>query len=485
MRNEGIEPDTQDRNMLCEQIFKPSSWLTKIDYVNHSVLFSNIMTVVLGEHTSGKTTFCNLLQLNLDPNIKSHIIQAKAPFSQNNLLAQLDTVFHLRVDTEVNLSNLVAQINERKAHALVIIDDAQYLPDSFLQEALNELEKQGSNGFFHLCLVSDYTLNASLSHLDQKLIHLFELGTLTLSETKTYLRNRLLASKKFDKTLTEKRLAQFYELTSGNMALINAQMMTYFNPSSVKSNEHRNYFIRGLSFLSVAALALAASSYIWKNQFLPSSTDLPKGNDFNQIYAQIDQPLPSLIPMAPKMPITEREPLLVSQLPDINYELISRPSEIPPWHLAAVKQQVQPSPKRVIDVAIEEEVDDSLVVRDRVVVIPKMIKVLPVAEVAKPTQVSRIVPITQAARRIINKAFTIQLMASPRQEDVKRFVNRHKISTPAKIRLTKREGADWYVLTIGQYNQIEHAQADIKKLPVELIRYNPWIRPLSQLEALG
>lgn len=51
-------------------------------------------------------------------------------------------------------------------------------------------------------------------------------------------------------------------------------------------------------------------------------------------------------------------------------------SRIPAWYLAAIKRQVLPSPKRIIDVKLDDDYEDSLVVRDRVIVIPKTIKVL-------------------------------------------------------------------------------------------------------------
>ncbi|CDZ78656.1 cell division protein DamX [Legionella massiliensis] len=487
MQNEAIEPGIKE-GPVGKQVFKPSSWLTKIDYINHLVLFSNVMIAVLAERASGKTTFISLLQAGLDSNIKSHVIQAKAPFSQAELLTQLSTAFHLKADSDTKLRDLIAQINERKAQILLIIDDAQYLPDTFLQEVLSELKEQGASSFFHLCLVSDHSLSTSLNKMERELIHSLEPGNLTVTETKTYLRHVLPFSKKLDKTMTEKRLDHFYKLTEGNIARINAQMIDYFCFAATTSSDKRKYLIRGLSFAATAAVALIASSYIWQNQFLPSSVDLSSGHEFEESVAEISQPLPSLVPV---VPVAERELILLSELPNIHQELIKRPSQIPAWYVAAMRQQVQPSPKRVVDVAIEDESDDSLVVRDRVVVIPKTIAIPPPAQVTEtiPEQIAP-VPVQQAAApkavpKVIDRPFTIQLLASPKQEDIMRFVNNHKIKKTAKIRLTKRDGADWYVLTIGEYNQVEHAQAAIKSLPTELARYNPWVRPVSQLKATG
>jgi DamX protein len=503
MQNEAMGPVIQDG--IAQQVFKPGSWLDKIEYINHLVLVNNILIAILAEPASGKTTFVNLLQSDLDPRIKSQVLRATVSFSQRDFLAQLDAASHLAIDTEINLANLVADINERKEPLLIIIDDAQHLPESFLQEALFEIKNQGSKGCFHLCLVADFSLAATLNKLEGDFIHTLEPGNLTAIETKTYLRSVLPASKKLDKTMTEQGLAKFYDLTKGNIASINAEMTAYFSPASANSDDQYKYLLRGASFLAAAAIALVASSYIWPNRFLPSSEDFMDEYESTQTYAEISQPLPSLIPIIP-----EREPILVSQLTDINQELRSKRSLIPSWYVAALNQQAQPSPRRVVDIKIDDENDDSLVVRDRVVVIPKMLTILPIEQVAK-NVVPKIPALTKqrvlvvrkqkalaikkqrpqavakqsVQAKVNNKPFTIQLMASLSQQNLKRFVESHKINETVKIRLTKRDGIDWYVLTIGEYNQKEHAKAVIKNLPAELARFNPWIRPVAQLKGLG
>ena len=492
MQNKAIEPGYNEDNPVTKQIFKPSSWLTKIDYINHLVLFNNVMIAILGEQGAGKTTFIDLLQSRLDSNIRSHVMRAIAPFSQDDLLAQLDAVFHLRADTKLSLASLVNQINERKSHILMIIDDAQHLPDSFLQEVLHELKSQGDHGYFHLCLVSDFSLVTSLNQFETSQIHSLELGVLTKSETKTYLLNSLPASAKLEKAMTDKRLEQFYQLTGGNIARINNQMRNYFCAKAASPTEKRKSFIKGISILAFTGAVLMASSYIWQNQFLPSSAREFIEQDLIQPVAEIMQPLPSLVPV---ITTPEKIPVLVSELPDINEQLARQPSKIPSWVEAAVRQQVQPSPKRIVDVVLEDENDDSLVVRDRVVVIPKTLNVQPAAPIKKLTTSSPVIPtkVGQAqlaqAKVATNNAtkqqFTIQLMASRSRVDIMSFVKTHPIKLGTKIRLTKRDGLDWYVLTLGEFGQVQDAQNAMKNLPMDLAKFKPWIRPVAQLKAFG
>ena len=54
-----------------------------------------------------------------------------------------------------------------------------------------------------------------------------------------------------------------------------------------------------------------------------------------------------------------------------------------------------------------------------------------------------------------------------------------------KINLTKRNGNDWYVLTLGEFRKREQAQDAVKHLPVKLVQLNPWIRQIGQLKVIG
>ncbi len=476
MQNEPITSiNNYQANQQDQQIFKPGSWLSKIEYINQHIVFNNLIFAVLAAPASGKTTFINLLQAGLDAAIQSYVI--KAPYSASEFLDQLCLVANLSKDTNFNLSSIVAYFNEKKIHTLIIIDDAQHLPESFLDEVELELKNQEQT-FLHLCLVADFSLSETLNKLDKGLIQYLELGNLTLIETKTYLRTILPKSKKLEKALREKNLGQLYESTKGNIACINEQVPGYVSRYTKQADEQRNYLFRGLSYSTLAALALVASSYLWQNRFLPSSEDFEDNYETSQVFAEALQPLPSLVPDIPL-----EEMVLISQLVDIKQELVSQGSLIPSYYLAAISQQTQPTPRRIVNVQLDDETDDSLVVRDRVVVIPKTLNVRPVKIVPSQTIVAATSKKSTAKAKI--QPYTIQIMASFKQQDLLRFVNKHKIKNNFKIRLTQRDNADWYLLTLGEYTQKEQARTAIKNLPYELISFHPWVRPVAGLKGLG
>lgn len=476
MQNESVVPVIKDENEPnAKLVFKPSSWLVQIDYINQLLRLNTSLIAVLAEAASGKTTFISLLQKELEPTIKSHVIKAIDSCSEAEFLSELQTAFELKAEKESKFSNLVAQVNEKQAPVLVIIDDTQNLPDSFLQEMLSELKNQTTNNFFHLCLVADFSLAASLFQLEGELIPTLELGNLTAVEAKTYLRSVLPESSQLDKILTSQGLEQFYETTKGNIARINAHKETLLKSVSMNSDEQGSYFLKSCSYLATAVFAIVAVFYFWQNQMF-SSDQVEKAGAYAQPLAEIMQPLPSLIPIITKL---HPKKVLVSQLPDINQALLTQASIIPPWYVAAVKQQVQPSPKRIVDIKLSEENDSSLVVRDRVLVIPKAIAGQKTSS-QKPAAEKSL-----KQTKVTDKFYTIQLVASPKYGDIKRFMNENKIKENAQIRIANKQGLDWYVLTIGEYSQLRQAQEAIKNFPDDLIRFHPWIRPVAQLKSLG
>ncbi|HHF7345852.1 TPA: AAA family ATPase [Legionella feeleii] len=504
MHNKASESGNQDENPRAKHVFKPSSWLTKIDFINHLVLFNNKMLTVLAEQGGGKTTFIGLLQAGLDTSIKSHVMTATAPFSQTDFLAQLAAIFHLRDDAEPTIANILHQINERKAHVLVIIDEAQHLPDVLLQDILIALQQQKETNFFHFCLVSDFSIVASLNKLKadsfEPLIHTLEPGVLTESEMKTYLLHSLPAPKRLDKTMTDKRLGQFYQLTGGNIARINSQMINYFCPGSLKAGVKQKSFAKSMNIAASLVIAVLASVYIWQHQNLVSPDKLlPPKQDLPEPVSVIsEEPLSSIVPAVPQI---QNEPELASEMPVIEQELISK---IPAWYIAAEVQPVQPPPlKRITNIVLDDDDgnDDSLVVMDRVVVIPKTLQRQSltgmesenpaVRENISDAQLKQKISQSVAEKekvikdKTIKEQYTIQLQSSQNQDDLKRFMRTHHIELHAAIRLTKRQGMDWYVLTLGEYDQFAQAKAVVSNLPTDLIRFKPWIRSLSGLKELG
>lgn len=418
-------------------LLKPDSWLSKIEFINHLILFNNTLITVLSEKAGGKTSFASLLQEHLDPQINPLLITIKAPYNREDIISSIAEQFHLKQDEHTDMSSLVAQINERRAHVLLLIDDAQHLPEVFIKEVMLAIKNQEDFNFFHLGLLSDYSIVAALNSFSASffngLVHTIELGTLTEAETRTYVLERATASRLITKPLSEAQLKKIYQLTKGNVTKINSNLESFiFNFANKKElstlDTVKKFGIPvGSAVLSTLCCLFIAKAF---NQEPPT----------NQVTAAITRP-------------SVQQTALVSQIPS--------------WQDSATRELI------VHTLAINQNLD----------LISKEANEATIALVEQAQRDARIeqdkAAITQALQE---KLYTIQLVASTDKIDMKRYIKSNKLLySTAKLNHYTEHNVIWYVLTIGEYSNMTDAQESIKKLPPSLKRLNPWVRPLATL----
>ncbi|CAM4501597.1 MAG: Cell division protein DamX [Legionella sp.] len=418
-------------------LLKPDSWLSKIEFINHLILFNNTLITVLSEKAGGKTSFASLLQEHLDPQINPLLITIKAPYNREDIISSIAEQFHLKQDEHTDMSSLVAQINERRAHVLLLIDDAQHLPEVFIKEVMLAIKNQEDFNFFHLGLLSDYSIVAALNSFSASffngLVHTIELGTLTEAETRTYVLERATASRLITKPLSEAQLKKIYQLTKGNVTKINSNLESFiFNFANKKElstlDTVKKFGIPvGSAVLSTLCCLFIAKAF---NQEPPT----------NQVTAAITKP-------------SVQQTALVSQIPS--------------WQDSATRELV------VHTLAVNQNLD----------LISKEANGATIALVEQAQRDARIeqdkAAITQALQE---KLYTIQLVASTDKIDMKRYIKSNKLLySTAKLNHYTEHNVIWYVLTIGEYSNMTDAQESIKKLPPSLKRLNPWVRPLATL----
>lgn len=460
-------------------LFKPGSWLAKIDFINHLILFNNVLITVLSEKEGGKTSFSTLLQSNLDQQIKAVPMTVKAPCNRESLIQEIATQLHLNHDENTDISSLVAQINERKAHVLLLIDDAQHLPESLIKEAMLAIKNQENFSFFHLCLISDYSIVATLNNLVasffDNLVHTIELGSLNESETRTYVLQRAMAAHLISKPLTDAQFKQFYQLTKGNVAKINSNLEAFVFKCAAQKKKEPLKWVKKAGIAGSVALIAGLVGFYFAQHYDFSSFHLEAMSNKNTINQQA------------------QSEVLVSQIAS--------------WQDSSTRQLVYASlpKKQVLDDFSDEIPSDTVAIVDKVVVIPKLqIKNLAEQDVRIPesefkrespesdlTRESKLVEIPTAKQnkqeqlpssKNNSNLYTIQVAASHNKKDIERFQQNNKLLTQdAKImHFTNAKGV-WYVLAVGEYESRAEAQRHISKLPARLAKLNPWVRPMSSL----
>ncbi|WP_133135791.1 SPOR domain-containing protein [Legionella rowbothamii] len=416
-------------------LLKPESWLSKIEFINHLILFNNTLITVLSEKAGGKTSFASLLQENLDPQINPLVITIKAPCNREGIISSIADQFHLKQDEHTDMSSLVAQINERRAHVLLMIDDAQHLPEVFIKEVMLAIKNQENFNFFHLCLFSDYSIVAALNGFSASffngLVHTIELGVLTEVETRTYVLERATASRLITKPLSEVQLKKIYQLTKGNVAKINSSLESFIFNFAHKKELSTLDMVKKFSIpVGSAVLSTLCCLFIVKA--------------FNQ------EPPINRVNTATK-PV--QQTVLASQIPSWQDSATRELVE----HKIAVKQNLD---------LIGNEVNGAVITQ--------------LEQAQRHAKIDR--NKAAIARALQEKLYTIQLVASTDKIDMKRYIKSNKLLySTAKLNHYKEHNVVWYVLTIGEYSNMTDAQDSIKKLPPSLKRLNPWVRPIATL----
>lgn len=458
-------------------LFKPGSWLTKIDFINHLILFNNVLITVLSEKEGGKSSFCTLLQNNLDKQIKPIFLKASAPCDIASILEYVANQLHLNHDAYTTIESIAAQINERKAQVLIIIDDAQHLPESFIKEAMIATKKQAESGFFHLCLVSDYSLVATLNTLStdsfNNLAHTIDLGALTENEMRTYVLQRAMAANLMTLPLPDAYFKQFYQMTKGNLAKINHNMESFIvNCKPEQRNVKKELLKKRAAMLAVFIVASASSLYLAKSSL---SRD--------KVMAALEQHAAN----------SAQNATTTSALASVvNPEILL--SAIPSWLDSSQHQLMEVAlPKQqILD---DEEVaqnTDTVALVDKVVVIPKVTpgidlsKAQALAVKGASSSAAKTSKNTNAvAKQTASTLYTIQLVASNEFEDMTRFRKNNRLLVDAKVRFFTNSKGNWYILTIGEYNNRNQAEQQAKQLPAQLAKLNPWVRPVAGLKSIG
>lgn len=468
-------------------LFEPPSWLLKIDFMNQLILNNNVLISLLGKKGSGKTSFAQVLQEKLDLNIMSVLLTAAAPSEHDKMLEQMSSL--LDVSGALSILDVAVQMNERKARTLVLIDDAEHLPESFITELLEALKQQDEYGYFHVCLLSDFSLVKLTSRLARDLykdmIHSIELEPLKESEANAYIAAHLASDLAHLPPPTPRQLQEFYALTEGLIGEINEKLDAFFEKQLTPTLQwNDNFIIYGA--IAVLLLFVTGVGYFLYSEPSTSANaiELEQLASREMELSQIELPMTSEVPVyyqdathqAMQTVHLQKAELLAARDEDnvdaideslvVLDKVIAKPMITPP----PKKVKPQPTPKPVTPATPARQVHKRPMQKHLVSVRPRVSLTQKIdSPVLKPQQ----------------GQFTIQLFAGRDKHKLEHLAQTYGAFSGIKICSFEKYGETWYVLTKGAYANKQIAHLAVAVLPHKLAALKPWVRSTSNLKRIG
>lgn len=197
-------------------------------YLQYGLYAGEGFIVLTGEVGAGKTTLVRSLLEQLDPNkvAAAHIVSSQ--LQANDLLHTLSIAFGLGSETRekaVLLARLEAYfvaLAARNRRALLIVDEAQNLPGSAIEELRMLSNFQlGSTALLQSFLIGqpelrDLLRSPVMQQLRQRVLAAYHLGPLGADETKAYIQHRLsLVKYHGDPTISDEAYDAIFQVTRG------------------------------------------------------------------------------------------------------------------------------------------------------------------------------------------------------------------------------------------------------------------------------
>lgn len=190
-----------------------NKWEHHLDLLQHLIRTENVLLAVFGQKGSGKTTLSRQLIAQIGETMHVHAINAGSRIDLTRMLQILQEGFNLPTFDndllEERLDNQIADLQFHEQTCVLLIDDAQELPEETLQALLYLIKQQSKTQMrFHAVLFGDHELQMKLAKLARQelsgdLIHSIELEQLTLEETRLYLQHRLKGQQLFTSIMIE------------------------------------------------------------------------------------------------------------------------------------------------------------------------------------------------------------------------------------------------------------------------------------------
>lgn len=491
----------------------------RLDLIRHLIDFSRQIVLVVGDEGSGKTSLLHHLLATAPQNWRLAKINADPMCDADALMKRLCAEFDLHFAEQQMLDERIAGFHAFLAASrrallvpVVLVDDAHLLPADALLLLLQLAQPESDAPNLRVALMCDARItrllgSPQLHAFKDSLTHTVEMAPFTLEDTASYLARHWPAADEENSPILDERFIRDVHTAGGGIpGRINALVRTSLEEPAAIAEAHAPEPPRlrfGFSLLG-GALALLVAAGMWL--FLRSE---PQRTETTSVAEPVSLPIGS----EPIPPVT---PPVVSERPADVFVPSPVAAQPPP------PQSVTPNPERPSVSSTPAPAESPAVSPAAGAAVPPLAKQeLPSAPPARPQPQAQSaavgsapnpevkpVPVTQskpptetrvaAAKPAAHASgssnwldqqskshYVLQLYASYQRASAQQFIAANDLGSKARVLTTVRDNKTWYVVVYGPYGERSRAKAAIPGLPLAVQKLKPWVRPVSDLQAIA
>ncbi len=487
-----------------------------IEKLIHLSRFGNLLTLVVGSNGSGKSTILKNFLSSVDDNCQVCYIKAQPLLSIDQLFQNVIESFAGKSTftgiplTAKQYEEWAEQLPVISGNRLVVIDNAETLSGSVLQELckLSEMQQSKETPHLNLILFGNYDLNITLEKASQDVlgddgIYVIDIPPLSEEESLQWL-EYLLRNAGIESIDDPDAVNEILDDGRGNLAQIEKaakELIAYTEELEKFGEEPQRWkisvigywfaamtivvlLVLGLFFFQDEIRELTGTATVKReiNDTQQSMSEEPieallidesvnKGNDQAQITAEAIQPVE-----AAKYSEILQEPAADTSITDIAQSNEDQKETIDHKTVVAEDETEQLS---TIDDAIKETVTESVEKR------PGLKETSPIVEGgATDLKIATAYEFSADEQFLLlqpDTNYVVQLIGLRKEASVKSYLDEFQL-TGIRYYRSAYHAKPWFIVVMGNFVSIEEASVARSTLPPELIKQGPWLKQVKVIK---
>ena len=495
----------------------------QLNMLQHNIKFSDMLQVLKGDAGSGKTALVVQMLANAHNEFQIFVARGEESLSALQIVSGMLRIFQQPVPDDMDrcVNLLVEHLRirlDKSLSSVLIIENAHLVAPATLNALFEQTDKINEilDGELRLLLVAEPDIEMLLPELDSKQLRdgklfISSVRTLDRKRTAEYLTHRLqIAGFKGELPFSGRQLTDLYTNTDGipqKIDVVAAQMLNQEagqEPPKVVSDKLAELPLRPIAAAAVGAIAISLLMFLFAGSDRSETTP--------EIVAEVSEPTgnektvelePTVIPSEDPEPTDSAEATITSP-PQPAVVAAAEIQTLPPAEEpGATEEPVLSEDNQAATITLlSETIPNTVFAESHSVNPPLPAKTVeqttvtpeapkkpvgepaPKAEEKKPVAAAKPAPLAASEKWLLQQKperYVIQLLASYKIEDLRRYAKAHNIVGKTALFETTRESRRWHVLTYGLYASAETARDAISRLPAALQRNTPWIRSVKSI----